>query len=77
MSKLQEVRIEKGFSQGNLANISGVNVRVLQNYEQGFRDINGSKLSTLLKLCEALECRLADILDDPETLDLLARYESR
>lgn len=55
--------------------MAGVSVRVLQNYEQGFRDVNGAKLSTLLKLCLALGCRLQDILDDPETLDLLGRYE--
>ena len=40
-------------------------------------DINGAKLSTLLKLCLALNCRLTDILDDPETLDLLRKYEER
>lgn len=50
---------------------------MLQHYEQGFRDINGAKLSTLLRLCLALGCRLEEILDDSETLELLRRYEER
>ena len=76
MAKLQDIRTEKGLSQGQLAKQAEVNVRILQHYEQGFRDINGAKLSTLLKLCLALNCRLSDILDDPETLDLLRKYEA-
>ena len=39
--------------------------------------MHGAKLSTLLKLCLALDCRLSDILDDPETLDLLRQYGER
>ncbi len=78
MAKLQDVRMEKGLSQAQLAAAAEVKVRMLQNYEQGKQaDINGAKLSTLLKLCLALNCRLTDILDDPETLDLLEKYESR
>ena len=44
--------------------------------EQGQRNINKAELSTLLKLCLALNCRLSDILDDPENLDLLRKYEA-
>ena len=77
MTKLQAIRLEKGLSQGQLAKLAEVNVRMLQNYEQDFRDINGAKLSTLLKLCLALNCTLSDILDDEETLELLRKYEAR
>lgn len=40
-------------------------------------NVNGAKLSTLLKLCLALNYSLSDILEDPETLALLERYEKR
>ena len=70
---LQRLRKEAGLSQSQLA-AAGVKVQVLQQYEQGTRDLNGAKLPTLLKICNALECRLADIITDEETLTLLKAY---
>lgn len=64
-------------SQTKLSETAGVSLQTLQKYERRALDINGAKLSTLLKLCLALDCCLFDILDDPETLDLLERYEER
>ena len=64
-----------GLSQSQLADLAGIKVQVLQQYERGARDINGAKLPTLLKICNALECRLADIITDEETLELLKKYE--
>lgn len=72
---LQRLRKEAGLSQSQLANKAGIRVQVLQQYEQGVRDLNGAKLATLLKLCNALECRLADIVTDEETLELLKAYD--
>lgn len=68
---LKNTREAAGLSQSKLAELSGVKVRVLQEYEQGRRDLNGAKLSTLLHLCKALGCGLEDIITDPETLQLL------
>ena len=72
---LQRLRKEAGLSQSQLAKLAGLNVQVLQQYERGARDLNGAKLATLLKLCNALECRLADIVTDEETLELLKTYD--
>lgn len=72
MSKLQEQRAAAGLTRQKLSELSGVNVRLIERYEQGERDINGAKLKTLLKLCMALECNLENIIDDEETLDLLS-----
>ncbi len=72
--KLQAKREERGLSQGQLAKASSIGVRVIQDYEQGRRDLNGAKLKTILRLCAALECRMSDILNDPETIDLLEQY---
>lgn len=63
-------------TQREIAELSGVSFRMIKDYEQGQRDINGAKLLTLLKLCAALRCRLEDILDDIETLNLLERYNA-
>ena len=74
---LQKLRKAAGLSQSQLADLAGIKVQVLQQYERGglYRDINGAKLPTLLKICNALECRLADIITDEETLELLKKYE--
>lgn len=71
---LQRLRKEAGLSQSQLAAATGIKVQVLQQYEQGVRDLNGAKLPTLLKICNALGCRLADIVTDEETLTLLKEY---
>lgn len=76
-SKLKVMREERELTQWGIAELSGVSFRMIKDYEQGQRDINGARLSTLLKLCLALRCRLEDIVDDTETLELLRQYEGR
>lgn len=76
-SNLQRLRKAAGFSQSQLAKLTGINVQVLQQYERGARDLNGAKLVTLLKICNALECRLADIITDEETQEQLKEYEGQ
>lgn len=73
-SKLQTKRLEAQMSQSQLAAAAGINGRMLQYYEQGAKVLSGAKLATLLKLCLALNCTLADILPDGETTELLTRY---
>ena len=72
MSKLQEQRAASGLTRQQLSELSGVNVRMIERYEQGERDLNGAKLKTLLKLCVSLGCKLEDIIDDNETIELLS-----
>ncbi|MBQ7435459.1 MAG: helix-turn-helix transcriptional regulator [Oscillospiraceae bacterium] len=75
--KLQALRLAAGLSQSQLAAATGINVRMIQHYEQGAKDINGAKLHTLLKLCAALKCRLSDVVTDPELIKLLDMYEKK
>lgn len=74
-SNLQTLRQAAGLSQSQLATAAGVNVRMYQYYEQGTRDISKAQLSTLLRICKALDCKLSDIVTDAETSELLAEYE--
>ena len=71
MSKLQQMRLNRGLSQERLATASGVNVRVLQTYEQGSRNLDGAKVDTLARLAIALNCTIPDILESEETGHLL------
>lgn len=72
---LQQRRQAARLSQSQLAKLAGVGVRVYQNYEQGVRDISKAQLSTLLRICKALNCKLSDIVTDQETAELLKEYE--
>ena len=63
MSKLKQIREEKNITQKDLAEKSGVNIRMIQHYEQGYKDINKAQGLTLLTLSNALECKIEDLLE--------------
>ncbi len=59
---LTRIRNAVDMSQAELAKRSGVNVRVIQSYEQRQRDINKAQMSTVLSLARALDCPVEDLL---------------
>lgn len=61
-SRLKCMRESKRMTQAELAEKAGVNLRTIQNYEQGFKDINKGQVMTVLSLAEALECDVKDII---------------
>lgn len=63
MSRLKEIRERSGMSQAKLSEVSGVNKRMIQHYEQGFKDINHGQAIILRKLSEALGCKIEDIME--------------
>ena len=73
---LKEIRESRGMSQQDLADKSGINKRIIQAYEQGYRSINGAKLTTLVTICSALECHLSEIVDDAQLVKDLKAYEA-
>lgn len=74
---LKKVRTLKGLSQSQLATESGVNLKMIQKYEQHVKDLNAAKFGTLLMLCNTLECDLRDLITDPELQSLIEVYEKR
>ena len=58
--KLQRERM--GLSQSQLADMSGINIKTIQAYEQRQKDIKSAKLETLQKLSVALGCEILDLL---------------
>ena len=62
--KLQQKRLEAEMTQQQLADASGVNVRIIQYYEQGYRDINGARVVTVKRLADALGCRIEELIED-------------
>ena len=63
MKNLQRIRKEKGISQSELSKISDVNVRMIQKYEIGAKDINKASALTVYKLSLALGVNVSDLLE--------------
>lgn len=62
-SALTRLRLAAGFSQSELAERSGINIRVIQSYEQKKRDINKAQFSIILNLAAALECNPVELIE--------------
>lgn len=63
MTNLKRIREARGLSQAKLAEISGVNVRMIQHYEQGVKDINAAAALTLYRLAQALDSSVEFLLE--------------
>ena len=67
MNKLKREREAAGMSQADLAALTGISVRVIQNYEQGVRPLSGARAITVYRIAKALGCSIEDlILATPE-----------
>ena len=62
-TRLQAQRKISGYSQRELAEKVGVNLRTLQQYEIRAKDINKAAGVTLLALAKVLGCRVEDLLE--------------
>lgn len=61
---LKELREMSGLSRKELAERSGVNLRSIQDYEQGHKDISRAKGETLYRLSLAIGCTVEQLLAD-------------
>ena len=59
---LKSIRVYRGLSQQALANLSGVSIRTIQNYEQGTKDINKAAITTIQSLALALDCAINELM---------------
>lgn len=55
-SAIARFRAYANMTQSMLAEKSGINVRIIQSYEQGMRDIRKAQFDTVIKLAKALAC---------------------
>lgn len=63
MSKLKEARERAGLTQKELSERSGVNLRTIQDYEQGRKSINKAQGLTLYRLANALNVTIEELLE--------------
>lgn len=62
-TNLKKFREQAGLTQQQLANTTGVNIRMIQDYEQKHKDINNARAITLLKLASTLNCSIEDLME--------------
>lgn len=63
MTNLKRIREARGLSQAKLAEESGVNIRMIQHYEQGVKDINRAQAITVHRLAQALDSMVEYLLE--------------
>jgi transcriptional regulator with XRE-family HTH domain len=64
MSRLKKIRTGKNLSQEQLSIKSHVKLRLIQAYEQRYRNINKANGDNLSRLATALGCKIEDLLED-------------
>ncbi|SHJ52295.1 helix-turn-helix domain-containing protein [Hespellia stercorisuis] len=61
-TKLQQLRKASGYSQRELAEKSGVSIRMIQQYETQTKDISKAAGGTIRALANVLGCRMEDLV---------------
>ena len=64
-SNLKRIRENRGLSQTELAEQSGINIRNIQMYEQRANNIDKAQAHILYKLSRVLGCDIEDLLENP------------
>ena len=64
MTNIQHYRKSRGISQSELARQAGVNLRTLQDYEQGRKPINQAAAVTVHKIAKALGVTVEDLITE-------------
>lgn len=64
-TNLKRIRENRGLSQAELADSSGVNLRNIQMYEQRGNSIDKAQAQILYKLSRVLGCEIEDLLENP------------
>ena len=61
-SKLKHFRTNAGLTQGQLAERSGVSLRMIRAYEQKKQDLKRAEAASVLSLAKVLGCKVEDLL---------------
>ncbi len=62
-TNLKTLRLNAGLSQSELAEISDIPVRTIQQYEQKQKNINAAKAETVVKLAKALNTSVEKLME--------------
>lgn len=62
MTRLKELREEKGISQSKFAEMCGVSVRTIQQYEQGRRRLDDASAERVYLIAKTLSVSMEELL---------------
>lgn len=62
-TNIKSLRLMAGLSQSELAKLSDVPVRTIQQYEQRQKNINKAQVDTLFRLARVLNCKIEDLFE--------------
>lgn len=62
-TNLKSMRLSRGLSQKELADLTSIPIRTIQQYEQKQKNINNAQANYVLALAQALSCSPRDILE--------------
>lgn len=68
---LKEIRKKRNISQGQLSKLSNVPIRMIQQWEQGSRNIDGANINYLTSLSIVLGCKIEDIVENKNVKEKL------
>lgn len=74
-SNLKLLRLERGFTQRELAEMSGVPIRTLQQYEQRQKNINRAQAEYVIMLAKTLYCDPLELLEIEKNTEEINRME--
>ncbi|MCR4612159.1 MAG: helix-turn-helix domain-containing protein [Lachnospiraceae bacterium] len=61
-SRLKRLRVYAGLTQQQLADKSGVSRRMIEQYEQGRKELTHASVATVISLADAMGCNVKDII---------------
>lgn len=70
---LKDIRESKGLSRKEVSDLSGINFRSLQDYEQGHKNIASAKGETLYRLSLTLGCTMEELVREEYVADGLSQ----
>lgn len=62
-SRLKKIRVSRGMTQLDLANLTGIGIKSIASYEQHPERINKASIEKLIKMSDSLNCTIDDIVE--------------
>ena len=72
---MRKLRESKNMTHEELANKSGLSIQLVRLYEYEPVRINNAKLTSLIKLAKALNCKVSDLIEDQELKSDFENYK--